>query len=163
MQRSLNGRFRATGVDRNVDRINPASFLKTKFSHHRVSTTLRIFHAGLIWVSRRREEYVRCGVVFRKLKSRGYNVDCDHSDSPDRFCDCHTKETHRTSPPHGDGLGSAEAGNVCDCVNRDGEGFDLRSKSAGKKVNRRIGERTNAASSRVMLCGMRYETPAGRR
>lgn len=151
VQCSLNGRFRAAGVDYNVDCVDPASLLKTKFFHHRVSTTFRIFHAGLVWVSRRREEYVSCCVIFRKLKSRGYNVDCDHSDRADCFCDCHAKETHRTSPPHGDSLGSAEAGDVCNCVNRDGEGFDLRSESTGEKAIRGIGERTNAASSRVML------------
>jgi hypothetical protein len=159
MQRGLNGRFCATGVNSDVDGHWPPSFLETKLFHHRVGTALRIFHLALIWVGGGREENVSCRVVFRKLKPRGHNVHRDHSGRAEGFCDRHAKEAHRTSPPHGNGLGGAEVGDVGDCVDRDGEGFDLHSESAGGKQTRGIGGRTIAASSRVMLSGMRYETP----
>ena len=131
VQCGLNGRFCTAGVDSDVNGIDPASFLKTKFFHHRVSATLRIFHAALIRIGSGREENVSGRVVFRELESRGYNINRDHSGRPEGFCNCHAKETHGTSPPHGDGLGSTEVANVGDCVNPNRKGFNLHSELAG--------------------------------
>jgi len=136
VQCSLDGLFCATGVNGDIDGIDPASFLKTEFLHHRASTTLGVFHAGLVRVSRGREKYISGCVVFRKLESRGYDVNRDDSRCAEGFCNRHTKETHGASTPHGDGLGGTEVANVGDCMDRDGKGFNLRSESAGGKVTK---------------------------
>jgi len=134
VQCSLNGRFCPTGVNGDIYRISPAPFLETKLFHDRFSATLRIFHVALIWVGSGREENVSGCVVFRELESRGYNVNRDHSNCTEGFCDRHAKETHGTSPPYSDGLGSAEVGDVGDCMDRDGKGLNLHSELAGRKV-----------------------------
>ena len=163
VQCSLDGRFCATSVNGDVDGIRPASFLKPKLFHHGVSTALGVFHLALIWVASRREENISSRVVFRELESRGHDVDPDHSGSAEGFCDRHAKETHGTSPPYGDGLGSAEVRDVGDCMDCNGKGLNLRSELASGRRREGMKEPTIAASSKVILSGMRYETPAGRR
>ena len=163
MQCSLDRRFCTTSVNGNVDGIHPASFLKTKLFYHRISTALRIFHRVLIRVKSGREENVSGYVTFREPESRGNDVNCDDSRCTEGFCDCHAKEAHRTSAPYGDGLSRAEVGEVGDCMNSNRKGLDLHSELAGRKRTEGVKERTIAASSKVMLSGMTYETPAGRR
>jgi len=134
VQCSLNGRFCPAGVNGDIYSVNSAPFLKTKLFHHRFSATLRIFHLALIRVVSGWEENVGGCVVFCELESRGYNINRDHSSCTEGFCDCHAKETHGTSPPYGDGLGSAEVGDVGDCMDCDGKGLNLHPESAGGRV-----------------------------
>lgn len=102
-------------------------------------------------------------IFFGELESRGYDIDPDHSGRTESFCDRHAKETHGTGPPYGDGLSCTEAGDVGNSMNRDGKRLNLHPELAGGKLAGGMEKKTIAASSKVMLSGMRYETPAGRR